>query len=108
MRHAIQSSGTVIVVKLLRPDSNELPILQHIHSIKSTNNDTIPLLETLSLNVGRFILLPEATPLDLGFRHGSFRSDVVDFSRQLIEEDGPKRSYSGLVVLRSGSPISCK
>ena len=38
--------------------------------------------------------LPEATPLDLGFRHGSFRSDVVDFSRQLIEEDGHKRSYS--------------
>ena len=70
------------------------PILQHIHSIKSTNNHTIFLLETLELNVGMFMLLPEATHLDLVFRHGSFRSDVVDFSRQLIEEDGHKRSYS--------------
>ena len=32
-----------------------------------------------------FVLLPEATPLDLGFALGMFRSDVVDFSRQLIE-----------------------
>jgi serine/threonine protein kinase len=35
--------------------------------------------------VGTFILLPEATPLDLGFRLGNFRNDVVDLSRQLIE-----------------------
>ena len=94
MRPAIQSSGTAIVVKLPGPDCNEPLILQHIHSIKSTNNHTIFLLETLELNVGMFMSLPEATPLDLGFRHGSFRSDVVDFSRQLIEEDGHKRSYS--------------
>ena len=85
MRHAIQSSGTAIVVKLLGLDSDELPILQHIYSIKSTNNLTILLLEALQLSVGTFMFLPEATPLDLGFRLGNFRSDVVDFSRQLIE-----------------------
>jgi serine/threonine protein kinase len=84
MRHAMQASGIAVVVKLLCPDTNELPILQHLHSIKSTNNHTIPLLETLELNPGTFILLPEATPLDLGFTLGMF-CDVVDFSRQLIE-----------------------
>ncbi|KAI0257396.1 kinase-like domain-containing protein [Lactifluus subvellereus] len=29
-------------------------------------------------------MLPEATPLDLGFALGMFRNEVVDFSRQLI------------------------
>ncbi|KAI0248060.1 kinase-like domain-containing protein [Lactifluus subvellereus] len=84
MRHAIQSSGTAVVVKLLRLDSSELPILQYLHSIKSPYNHTIPLLRTLNLNVGTFIMLPEATPLDLGFTLGMFRNEVVDFSRQLI------------------------
>jgi hypothetical protein len=85
MRHAIQSSGIAGVVKLLRPGSNELSILQDLHSIKSPHNHTIPLLETLKLTVGTFIFLPEATPLDLGFMLGQFRNNVVDFSRQLIE-----------------------
>jgi serine/threonine protein kinase len=85
MRHAMTTSGTAVVVKLLRPDSNELPILQYLHSIKSLDNHIISLLETLKLNVGMFILLPEAIPLDLGFALGMFRRDVVDFSRQLIE-----------------------
>jgi serine/threonine protein kinase len=85
MRHAIQSGGTAVVVKLLRPSSNELSILQHLHSVKSPHNHTIPLLGTLKLNVGTFIFLPEATPLDLGFALGMFRGKVVSFSRQLIE-----------------------
>ncbi|KAF8507216.1 kinase-like domain-containing protein [Russula emetica] len=86
MRHAVQSNGTAVVVKLLHPGSNELRILQHLHSIKAPYNHTIPLLGTLKLNMGTFIILPEATPLDLGFALGMFRSSkVVDFSHQLIE-----------------------
>src|SRR6266403_1901266 len=88
MRHAVQSDGTAVVVKLLRPRSNELRILQCLHSIKSRYNHTIPLLETLKLNMETFIVLPEATPLDLGFALGEFRGKVVDFSRQLLEGVG--------------------
>ncbi len=88
MRHAVQSDGTAVVVKLLRPRSNELRILQCLHSIKSRYNHTIPLLETLKWNVGTFIVLPEATPLGLGFALGKFRGKVVDFSRQLLEGVG--------------------
>ena len=85
MRHAIQSNGTDVVVKLLRPGSNELSILQHIDLIKSPYNHVIPLFGALKLNVGTFILLPEATPLDHVFALGMFRSKAMDFSRQLIE-----------------------
>jgi serine/threonine protein kinase len=85
MRHARQSSGTAVVVKLLRPGSNELPILQRLRSIRSPYNHTIPLFRTFKLNVGTFILLPKATPLVLGFALGMFRGKVMDFSRQLIE-----------------------
>jgi serine/threonine protein kinase len=85
MRHATHFNGTAVVVKSLRPDSNELEILRHLHRIDSPYNHTIPLLMTLELNMGTFVLLPEATPLDLGFALGMFRSDVVDLSQQLIE-----------------------
>src|SRR6267154_4508815 len=34
VRHAIQSNGTAVVVKLLHPGFNELRILQRLHSIK--------------------------------------------------------------------------
>ena len=73
------------VAKPHHPNTTELQIFQHLHSIKSPYNPTIPLLETLKLNVGTFIFLPEATPLDLGFALGMFRSNVVDFGHQLIE-----------------------
>ena len=85
MRHATQSNGTAVVVKLLHPDSNELQILRHLHLINSPYNHTIPLLMTLELNMRTFVLLPEATPLDHGFALGMFRSEVVDFSQQLTE-----------------------
>jgi serine/threonine protein kinase len=88
MRHAIQSNGTAVVVKLLHPDTNELQFLQHLHRINSPDNHTIPLLETLKLNMGTFICVPEATPLDIGFALGMFRNNVVDFSRQLIKGVG--------------------
>jgi serine/threonine protein kinase len=88
MRHAIQSNGTAVVVKLLHPDTNELQFLQHLHRINSPDNHTIPLLETLKLNMVTFICVPEATPLDIGFALGMFRNNVVDFSRQLIEGVG--------------------
>lgn len=84
MRHATESHGTDVVVKLLYPGSNELLILQHLHSIKSPYNHTIPLINAFELNVGTFIILPEATPLDLGFALG-IHSKAVDFSRQLID-----------------------
>src|ERR1700733_11425617 len=86
MRHATQSNDTEVVVKLLHPDSNELGILQHLHSIKSPYNHTIPLIETLKLDMS-FIFLPEATPLDFEFAFGMFRSSskVVESSRQLVE-----------------------
>src|SRR6267154_5113557 len=83
LRHATQSNGDAVIVKLVR--SHELKILRHLHSSKSPYNHTIPLLGTLELNMGTFIILPEATPLYLGFALGMFRSDVLDFSRQLIE-----------------------
>jgi len=86
MRHAIKSNGSAVVVKMLHPFSNELEILRHLHQIDSPYNHTIPLLLTLELNmVGTFVFLPEATPLDHGFALGMFRSEIVDFSRQLIE-----------------------
>jgi serine/threonine protein kinase len=84
MRHAIQSNGTAVVVKLLHRNSTELQILEYLQ-IDSPCNHTIPLLETLTLNRETFVLLPEATPLDLGFELRMFRSKVVDFSQQLIE-----------------------
>ncbi|KAI0283112.1 kinase-like domain-containing protein [Russula aff. rugulosa BPL654] len=73
MRHAIQSNGTAVVVKLLHPDTNELQFLRHFHQINSPDNHTIPLLATFKLNIGTFIC---------------FRNNVVDFSRQLIEGVG--------------------
>jgi serine/threonine protein kinase len=86
MRHATQSNGDAVVVKLL-VRSQELEILRHLHSSKSPYpyNHIIPLHDTLKLNMGTFIVLPEATPLDLGFAFGEFCSNVLDFSRQLIE-----------------------
>ena len=86
MRHAIKSNGRAVVVKMLHPFSNELEILRYFHQIDSPYNHIIPLLFTLELNmVGTFVFFPEATPLDHGFALGMFRSEVVDFSRQLIE-----------------------
>ena len=85
MRNATRSTGEAVVVKLLHARSRELEILQHLHSIKSPYNHTIPLLDTLKLNMGTFIVLPEVTPLNLGFAFGEFRSNVLDFSRQLID-----------------------
>jgi len=63
-----QSNGTAIVVKLFHPHSNELQILQHLHSIKSPFNPTLPLLGTIKLDLGTFIVLPVAIPLDLVLR----------------------------------------
>jgi serine/threonine protein kinase len=85
MRHAIHPDGTTVVLKLLRTSSKELPLLEFLCSLKSQYNHTIPLLETFNLSIGTFIVLPEATPLDLGFRFGLFRTKVADFGRQLIE-----------------------
>ena len=85
MRSATRSTGGSVVVKLLGVRSSELEILEHLHSVKSPYNHTIPLLDTFKLDVGTFIVLPEATPLNIGFAFGEFRSDVLDFSRQLLE-----------------------
>ena len=85
MRYAKQSGGARVVVKKLRPDSNELSILQHLHSFASSHNHILPLLRALELNVGTFIFVPEATPLELGFKFKMFCNKGADFSRQLIE-----------------------
>jgi serine/threonine protein kinase len=85
MRYATQNNGTTVVVKLLRPGFDELLILQHLHLINSPDNHTIPLIGTLNLNVGTFIVLPEAILLGYGFEHEMFRSEIADFSRQLVE-----------------------
>jgi serine/threonine protein kinase len=79
-----QSDGDGVVVKLL-VRSQELEILEHLHSIKSSYNHTIPLLGSLESNTWTFIFLPEATPLNLAFAYGMFCNDVLDSSRQLIE-----------------------
>src|SRR6267154_5540380 len=84
MRHAIQSDGAAVVVKLLH-DSHELQILQDLRQIDSPINHTIPLLGSLKLNTWTFVLLPEATPLDDRFALEMTHDNVVDFSRQLIE-----------------------
>ena len=88
MRYAKQSDGTSVVVKKLRPDSNELSILQYLHSDASSHNHILPLLGALELDVGTFIFVPEATPLELGFTFKMFSDDGADFSRQLIEGVG--------------------
>jgi serine/threonine protein kinase len=85
MRHAKQSNGTPVVVKLLYSGSDELRILRRLDSIKSRIKPTIPLLGTIKSNVGTFIILPEATPLDLEFIFGDFGSKVFEMSLQLIE-----------------------
>jgi hypothetical protein len=84
MRYATQNNGTAVVVKLLRPGSDELLILQHLHLINSPDNHTIPLFGTLNLNVGTLIVLPEAIPLGYGFEHEMFRGGIADFIRQLV------------------------
>jgi serine/threonine protein kinase len=87
MRYARRSDGTEVVIKLLRPGSNELGILQRLHSMKSPSNHSIPLLGMLESNMRTFIILPEAQSLDYGFALKMFRSSskIVDFSRQLVE-----------------------
>src|SRR5258708_32704992 len=85
MRRAKQSNGTVVVVKLLYPDSDELWILQRLHSIKSRINPTIPLLGALESNVGTFVLFPEATPLDLEIEPEISQRKVVVLINRLIK-----------------------
>ena len=85
MRYAKQSGGAMVVVKKLRPDSNELSILQHLHSFAPSHNYVLPLLSALELDVGTFIFVPEATPLELGFTFKMFCNKRADFSRQLID-----------------------
>ena len=86
MRHAKHSNGTAVVVKLLYSGSDELRILQRLHSIKSSIKPTIPLLGTIKSNVGTFVILPKATPLDW-FGCGGFANEdkILDLSHQLIE-----------------------
>lgn len=84
MRHAKQSNGSTVVVKLLYPGSNELHILRYLRSIKSSYNPTISFV-TVHSNTDTYIILPKGTPLDLGFAIGLFRSEAMGFSRQLIE-----------------------
>ena len=85
MRYAKHSSGTSVVVKYLRPDCNELSILRYLHSDAASRKYILPLLETLELDRGTFIILPEATSLELGFAFKTFGDNGADFSRQLIE-----------------------
>ena len=86
MRYAKHNNGTAVVVKLLRPGSDELLILQDLHLIKSPDNHTIPLLRTFDLNMGTFIFLLEGTPLDHGFDFRMFpSSEIENFSSQLVE-----------------------
>jgi serine/threonine protein kinase len=86
MRYAKHNNGTAVVVKLLHPGSDELLILQDLHLINSPNNHTIPLLQTLDLNMGTFIILLKGTPLDDGFDFGMFSSRKIEnFSHQLVE-----------------------
>ena len=87
MRYAKHNNnGTAVVVKLLRPGSDELLILQDLHLINSPNNHTIPLLQTLDLNMGTFIIHLEGTPLDHGFNFRKFPSSKIEnFSHQLVE-----------------------
>ena len=72
-------------MKKLRHDSNELLILQYLHSFAPSHNYVLPLLAALELDGGTFIFLPEATPLELGFTYKMFCNNGADFSRQLIE-----------------------
>jgi serine/threonine protein kinase len=83
MRHATHSSGTQVVVKLLRPGSDELEILQYLQSFTSSDKYILPLIGTLTLDVGTFFLLPEAIPLNQGFAIQTFRDKDVDFGSQL-------------------------
>jgi serine/threonine protein kinase len=84
MRYAKRSDGTNVIVKQLRPDSNELSILQHLHSSAPSHNHILPLLTALELDVGTFIFVPEAIPLESGFAFEMVRNKGADFSRQLL------------------------
>ena len=85
MRHAVHPNGTAVVVKLIPTHSDEPSILQYLGSITSTFNHTIPLLGMIEVSVATFIVLPEHTPLILGFTLGHFRGKVVDLSQQLVD-----------------------
>ena len=84
MRYAKHSSGTTVVVKYIRPDCNELSILRYLDSFTESHDYILPLLGVLELD-GTFIILPEATPLELGFAFKMFGDNGADFSRQLME-----------------------
>ena len=84
MRHAGQSDGTPVVVKLIRARSNEPSLLKYLGSIGSASNHIIPLLKTFEFSVGTFIVTPEAAPLDLGLNFGDFDGKIADLGWQLV------------------------
>jgi serine/threonine protein kinase len=83
MRHASRF-GTSVVVKYVPSDSNEASILQYLHSTKPAPG-IIPLLKTFRLDLGHLIILPEGNPLRHVLNYSPPRSDLMDFSRQLID-----------------------
>jgi len=84
MRHASRF-GTSVVVKYVPSDSNEASILQYLHSTKPAPG-IIPLLKTFRLDLGHLIIiLPEGNPLRHVINYSPPRSDLMDFSRQLID-----------------------
>ena len=85
MRHAKAANGGAVVVKQLRPGSNELQILQYLSSIKSPCNPTIPLLDTLKLDTRTFVILREGSSLHIEIEFESFCRKAVEFSFRFLE-----------------------
>jgi len=85
MRYASHLGKMAVVVKLLRHGSNELHILQYLHSFKSPSNHTVPLLDSFKFESGCLLMFPEGNRLDIGLDLGDFGNSVTDLMHQFVE-----------------------
>jgi hypothetical protein len=85
LRHARDSTGKPVVVKLLRSGSEELSILKYFRSVESSHNHTIKLLNSFSVDRTTFVVLPQAERLDIGFMSASLRELAEELSTQFFQ-----------------------
>jgi hypothetical protein len=57
LRYARDSTGKLVVVKLLRSGSEELSIFEYLRSVESSHNHTIKLLDAFGVDNMTFMVL---------------------------------------------------
>ncbi|OCB89793.1 kinase-like protein [Sanghuangporus baumii] len=83
---ATSSEGVLVVVKLVRiEDSDELSLLEELNAQRSPHNHVIPLMETLEIGLGGFlIILPKKTSIS-DLSPCILDCESVRLSHQLVE-----------------------